>query len=174
MKYKVRRKQQNSRSCLVCGMKNDFGLKAAFYELENGELVSVFKTLEEHQSYPGRLHGGIAGAMLDETIGRAIMINQQNIWGVTVELSVKYKKPIPLNEELKAVGRIVKDSKRIFEGTGEILLPNGEVAAIAHGIYMKMPLEKISDFNSEDHEEWNTIHDKNDPEEIELPDTIEK
>lgn len=174
MKYKVTRKQQNSRLCLVCGLKNDYGLKAAFYELENGELVSVFKTLEEHQSYPGRLHGGIAGAILDETIGRAIMINQENIWGVTVELSVKYKKPIPLNEELKAVGRIVKDTKRIFEGTGEILLPNGEVAAIAHGVYMKMPLDKISDFNSEDHEEWDTVYTNNDPEEIELPDTINK
>ncbi len=174
MKHKVIRKQQNSRLCLVCGLKNEFGLKTAFYELENGEVVSVFKTLEEHQSYPGRLHGGIAGAILDETIGRAIMVEQENIWGVTVELNIKYKKPIPLNEELRAVGRITKDTKRIFEGTGEILLPNGEVAAIAHGIYMKMPLEKISDFNSNDSEEWKTIHDGNDPEEIELPDVVEK
>ncbi|WP_010243532.1 PaaI family thioesterase [Acetivibrio cellulolyticus] len=173
MKYKVTKKQQNSRLCLVCGLKNDFGLKTSFYELENGELVAVFKTLEEHQSYPGRLHGGIAGAVLDETIGRAIMINQENIWGVTVELNVKYKKPIPLNEELRAVGRIIKDSKRIFEGTGEILLPTGEVAAIAHGTYMKMPIEKIADFN-EDHEEWKTLLTDSDPEEIELPDNIGK
>ena len=167
MKHKVTKKQQNSKMCLVCGLKNDFGLKASFYELENGELVSIFKTLEGHQSYPGRLHGGVAGAILDETIGRAIMINQQTIWGVTVELAVKYKKPIPLDEELRAVGRITKDSSRLFEGTGEILLANGEVAATAYGKYLKMPIDKISSFN-EDHEEWNTVLSDDDREEIDI------
>lgn len=167
MKYKVIKKQQNSRMCLVCGLKNHYGLKASFYELENGELVAVFKTLDGHQSYPGRLHGGVAGAVLDETIGRAIMINQENIWGVTVELNVKYKKPIPLDEELRAVGRITKDSSRLFEGSGEILLQNGEVAATAYGKYLKMPIEKIANFN-EDHEEWNIISTENDPTEIEI------
>jgi len=167
VKYKVIGKQQNSRMCFVCGLKNEYGLKASFYELENGELVSIFRTLEGHQSYPGRLHGGVAGAILDETIGRAIMINQKNVWGVTVELSVKYKKPIPLNEELRAVGRITKDSSRIFEGTGEIILANGEVAATAYGKYLKMPIEKIADFN-EEHEEWNVILGDDDPKEIEI------
>lgn len=167
MKYKVIGKQQNSRMCFVCGLKNPYGLKASFYELENGELVSIFKTLDGHQSYPGRLHGGVIGAILDETIGRAIMINQKNIWGVTVELNVKYKKPIPLDEELRAVGRITKDSNRLFEGTGEILLANGEVAATAYGKYMKMPIEKIANFN-EDHEEWEIVLSDDDPNEIEI------
>lgn len=167
MNYRVTRKQQNSKMCLVCGMKNPLGLKTSFYELENGELVALFTTLEEHQSYPGRLHGGVAGAILDETIGRAIMVEQDNIWGVTVELTVSYKKPIPLNETLKAVGRITKNSSRIFEGTGEIYLPNGEVAATGYGRYLKMPIEKIADFNTE-HEEWFVLPSPNDPEYIEL------
>jgi acyl-coenzyme A thioesterase PaaI-like protein len=70
IKYKVIRKQENSKLCLVCGMENDLGLKISFYELENGEVVSIFNTKDEHQSYPGRLHGGITGAILDETIGK--------------------------------------------------------------------------------------------------------
>ena len=89
MKYKVEKKQFNSRMCLVCGMENSFGLKAFFYELENNELLAVFSPLAEHQSYPGRLHSGIASAMLDETIGRAILIKNQDVWGVTVELNLK-------------------------------------------------------------------------------------
>lgn len=167
MKYKVLKKQQNSRMCLVCGLKNDFGLKTSFYELENGELVAIFKPMEEHQSYPERLHGGIAAAILDETIGRAIMINNEDIWGVTVELNLKYKKPIPLNEELRVVGRITRDTSRLFEGTGEILLSNGDIAASAFGKYMKMPIDKIADFN-EDNEEWKVELTGNEPNEIEL------
>lgn len=167
MKHRVTRKQQNSKTCLVCGLKNDAGLKASFYELDNGELVAVFKIQERLQSYPGRAHGGIIGAILDETIGRAIMINNQNIWGVTVELNVKYKKPIPLDEELRVVGRITKDSSRLFEGTGELLLANGDIGALAWGKYMKMPIEKIADF-SQDHEEWQIVPSENDPREIDI------
>lgn len=167
MKYRVVKKQQNSKKCLVCGLKNDLGLKTAFYELENGELAAIFTPIEEHQSYPERMHGGIAGAILDETIGRAIMIKDENIWGVTVELNVKYKKPVPLHKELRVVGRITKDSSRLFEGTGEILLPNGEVAVTAKGKYMKMPIERIANFDV-DHEEWQIVLSDQDPQEIEL------
>lgn len=167
MKHRVIHKQHNSKKCLVCGLENEIGLKAAFYEVENGELIAIFKPLEEHQSYPNRLHGGVTAAILDETIGRAIMIMNNNVWGVTVELNVKYKKPIPLNEELKVVGRITKDSSRLFEGTGELLLKNGEVAAEAYGKYMKMPIEKIADVNSADFY-WRVEASEEDPESIEL------
>lgn len=167
MIHKVINKQHNSRKCLVCGLKNDLGLKASFYELENGETVAIFKPIEEHQSYPGRLHGGVAGAILDETIGRAILARDRNCWGVTVELSLKYRKPIPLDEELRVVGRITKDTSRLFEGSGEILLKNGEVAVTAYGKYLKMPLEKIADFN-EQNEEWQVVHSEKDPEEIDI------
>jgi acyl-coenzyme A thioesterase PaaI-like protein len=167
MKQKVTKKQQNSKKCLVCGLKNDLGLKASFYETENNELIAIFKPLEEHQSYPGRLHGGIAGAILDETIGRSIMCMDETIWGVTVELTLKYKKPIPLDEELRVIGRITKDSKRLFEGSGEILLSNGEVAVTAIGKYMKMPIDKIADFDNEE-QEWRIVLADNEPDEIEI------
>ena len=167
MKYKIVRKQENSKKCIVCGLKNELGLRASFYELENGELVSIFTPIDEHQSYPERLHGGVAGAILDETIGRAIMIKHRNIWGVTVELNLKYRKPVPLNEELRVVGRITRDTSRVFEGTGEILLKNGDVAVSAAGKYIKMPIEKIADFNNE-HQEWKVVLQEKEPEEIEI------
>jgi acyl-coenzyme A thioesterase PaaI-like protein len=66
--------QNVSRNCLVCGVDNALGLQARFYELEGGELLGVFSPREEHQSYPGRLHGGIASTILDETVGRAILL----------------------------------------------------------------------------------------------------
>lgn len=164
MKYRVVRKQNNSKLCFVCGLNNDYSLKAAFYELENNEIIAIFKPLEGHQSYPGRLHGGVASSILDETIGRAINIKHDGIWGVTVELNVQYKKPIPLDEVLRVVGRITRDTSRIFEGTGEILLENGEVAATARGKYIKLPIDKIADFGDEN--EWRVCSLDTDPEEV--------
>ena len=166
MKYRIVKKQHNSRMCFTCGLKNEFGLKASFFELENGDLAAVFTPGDGHQGYPGRLHGGVAGAILDETIGRAILINHDNVWGVTAELTTKYLKPIPLNEEIRVLGRITKDTSRLFEGTGEILLKNGEVAAKGFGKYIKMPLDRISEFD-EENEEW-FLSGKDIPEELEI------
>jgi uncharacterized protein (TIGR00369 family) len=154
--------------CLVCGLKNPFGLHTSFFELDNNELLAVFKPRGEHQSYPGRLHGGIISTILDETIGRAIMIQSEgDIWGVTVDLQIRFKKPVPLDEELRVIGRITKDSSRFFEGTGELLLQDGTVAATGHGKYLKVPLEKIADFDV-DHQEWQVVQSNDDPKSFQL------
>lgn len=168
MTRKVTSKQPNSKMCLVCGLKNSFGLHTSFYELDNNELLAVFKPRNEHQSYPGRLHGGIISTILDETIGRAIMMHaDKEVWGVTVDLQVRFKKPVPLDEELRVVGRITKDSSRFFEGTGELLLVDGTVAAEAHGKYLRVPLEKIADFDREA-QEWGVVELPDDPKEVDL------
>lgn len=154
--------------CLVCGLENDLGLYTAFYELENGELLAIFKPREVHQSYPGRLHGGIVSTILDETIGRAIMTTHAHkFWGVTVEISVRFRKPVPLDQELRVIGRITRDSKRVFEGTGEVLLPDGSVAAEGHGKYMKLPLEKIADFDAAE-QNWRINNQSEDPQYVEI------
>lgn len=168
MRHNITRKQYNSKLCFVCGLRNNSGLQASFYETEHGELIALFTPGEEHQSYPGRLHGGIASTILDETIGRSILVgNKQEVWGLTVELKVTYKKPIPLGVELKVIGRITEETSRVFHGTGEIVLPNGEIAATAVGKYVKAPLEKIADFDRVENE-WAVVQREDDPESIEI------
>jgi uncharacterized protein (TIGR00369 family) len=136
---------------MVCGVENSAGLHARFFELDNGELVGVFQPREEHQGYPGRLHGGLASTILDEAIGRAINLSDPDAWGVTVELTVRYRKPVPLDGDVVAHARITKDSGRLFEGTGEILLDDGTVAVEARGRYLRLPIDRIAegDFDSE-------------------------
>ena len=153
------RKQPNSKMCFVCGMKNVAGLKAFFYELDDGSVMAKFTPQEIHQSYPGRLHGGVAAAILDETIGRALMVKYgETVWGVTAELRLRFHKAVPLGEELRVIGRITRDTRRIFEGEGELLLPDGTVAVSAYGKYIKLPLEQIADFDPEE-QEWRVVPD---------------
>jgi acyl-coenzyme A thioesterase PaaI-like protein len=153
MQRKVLAAQNISRKCLVCGAENDFGLKGRFYELEGGELLGIFSPLDEHQSYPGRLHGGIASAILDETIGRVMIIGNPDTWAVTAELTLRFRRPVPLDGELRAVARITRDTPRLVEGSGEILLADGTVAVEAKGKYVKMPLEAIAEGGLDD-EQW--------------------
>ena len=169
MRMKITKKQPNSRMCFVCGMDNRFGLKCRFYELEDDQLMALFKPSEEHQGYPGRLHGGIAATVLDETVGRAIMCrHSSNIWGVTVDFSMKLRKPVPLLGEIQVVSRIISETKRAFQGAGEIILANGQVAIEARGKYLKMDIEKIADF---DHQgaDWQVVSHPADPQYLDLP-----
>lgn len=168
MIYKVTGKQHNSKMCFVCGLKNKFGLNASFYETDKNELIALFKPCQEHQGYPGRLHGGIAAAILDETIGRTITTGKDNeIWGVTLEFNIKYKKPIPLDEEIKVVAKLTYENKRMFGGTGKIMLLNGDIAATAEGRYLRLQIEKIADFDR-DENEWKVLELETDPESIEI------
>ncbi|MCP3660329.1 MAG: PaaI family thioesterase [Bacteroidetes bacterium] len=163
MKLKILKKQENSSMCFVCGLDNQFGLKSFFYELENKEILGKFITKDYHQSYPGRLHGGIAASILDETIARAIMPYYANtVWGITLEFTIKYRKPLPIGEELNIIARIGQNSFRGFDGNAEILLKDGTIAVEAKGKYLKLPIEKI--INEQNHLHWEVFPHKNDPE----------
>jgi acyl-coenzyme A thioesterase PaaI-like protein len=164
MKRRVICAQSISRMCMVCGTDNEAGLHARFYNLDGDEVLGIFDAREIHQGYPGRLHGGMASTILDETIGRALNITDPDAFGVTVELTVRLRKPVPLDGPVRAVGRITRDSSRVFEGSGEILLPDGTVAVEASGKYVKMPIAKIAE--GDFHEQWF-------PDERERPDEID-
>lgn len=169
MEYKVIRKQYNSDMCFVCGLQNNAGLHTHFYELENQSLLGVFKGLEMHQSYPKRMHGGIISALLDETIGRAIVIHQPDTWGVTAELTIRYLKPVPLDEELKVVGWITLNRNRMFEGEGYVCDANNTILATCTGKYMKQSVKAIIEDSNFIEEEWIHVEDVTSPLSFHLP-----
>ena len=151
------RKQPNSRDCFVCGLGNAAGLKVTFYDTADAKgqptTVARFTGAHQHQGYPGRMHGGLVAGILDETIGRAINASRADgeatVWGVAVDLQVRYAQPVPLDVELTARGRITREHRRLFDGEGELLLPDGSVAASARARYARLPLEAISELDPE-------------------------
>ena len=144
-------KQPNSAFCFVCGLENVAGVKVRFYETVSAagapEVLARFSGRHCHQGYPGRVHGGVLIGVLDETIARAINygsgVNVER-WGITAELTTRFLHPVPLETELRARGRVLTQNRRMFTGSGEILLPDGTVAVRAEGKFLKLPLSAIS------------------------------
>lgn len=169
MKYRVIKKQNNSSMCFVCGMDNEASLKTKYYELENKSILGLFEGKELHQSYPKRMHGGIITALLDETVGRAIQIDEPDTFGVTVELIVRYLKPVPLDETLYCVGKITEKKKILFYGEGYISNTQGEILATVSAKYMKQDVRKIVDGDHFMKEQWIYVADDISPESFELP-----
>lgn len=141
---KVVKKQRNSINCIICGMDNDLGVQAPFYEMEDGSVYTIFKFKPEHQSYPGRVHGGLITAMLDELAGRVLWVVEPDTYAVTTSLEVRFRKPVPYDVDLKGVGVLTKNTSRAFEADGKIYNMEGELLASAVMRYMKLPKEVIT------------------------------
>lgn len=141
----VRDAQNISKMCLVCGEENPYSLRAQFLNLEDGRICAQFVANEVHQSYPGRVHGGIISAILDETIGRAVQVAQPQVFGVTIELNVRFRKPVPFGAPIKVIAQITEQKRRFFIGEGKLYLEDGSVAAQATGRYMQMDVDSIAE-----------------------------
>ncbi len=151
---KVIQKQRNSRMCAMCGLDNVYGVRAPFYSMEDKSVVTLFKYRPEHQSYPGRVHGGLITAMLDEMGLRALWAKEggEYTYGVTTSLETKYRKPVPYDTELIGRGEVIKDTAHFFVAHCTISLPNGTVLAEAEVRYLRLPVDKLGD-NISEHEE---------------------
>jgi acyl-coenzyme A thioesterase PaaI-like protein len=167
MKREVLAKQPNSKMCFVCGLGNPKGLKVSFFELDNGEVAGQFMAGEDYQGYPDRLHGAIAAALLDEAIGRAIRTHhREEALGQTVELHLRFRAAVPLNQRLRVVARVTRNIRRLYEGSGELILPDGTVAVEASGRYLSLrgdslPAEEL------EAQEWRVSPAEDDPRELE-------
>ena len=138
-------KQKNSEMCMICGMNNNYGVKAQFYNMEDGSVMTPFVFREEHQSYPGRVHGGIITAMLDELGLRAYWVEHEDEFAVTMSLETKYRKPVPYGLELIGKGEIIRSTSKFLEAKAQILDMYGNVLATVEGKYIKMSTDKIMD-----------------------------
>lgn len=135
------RKQPNSRMCFLCGLENPAGLKLDFYEdRENDQVRVEFSVPDVYQGYPGVVHGGIVAAVLDETAGRAVMIEGgDDSLMATLRLTVRYRHPTPTETPLVAVGWVDRQSRIGARVAGEIRLLDGTVTAECEALLGDVP-----------------------------------
>lgn len=147
MEYKVIGRLKNSSMCFTCGVNNKAGLNARFYHCQNSEgkeiLLVTAKPKEHHQSYPNRMHGGVIASLLDEGIGRAMEIINPDMWAVTTELNVKYRKVVPLDQTIYIESQVTSETSRTYDASGKLFLADGTVCATATGRFFKCQIEQV-------------------------------
>jgi acyl-coenzyme A thioesterase PaaI-like protein len=132
--------------CFVCGRDNPIGLHMHFFADANGCVHAEYTPREEHQGFPGVMHGGLVTTMLDELIGRTAIAS--DLWCMTAKLEVRFKKPVPIGAPLQLKGEITKKSARLLEGRGEIRLEDGTLAAEAQGTYLRIPDSQLAEYKT--------------------------
>lgn len=132
-------RQPNAHNCFVCGMFNPMGLHLRFYDNGKDRVWSTFTVCSHHEGYPGVVHGGIIASILDEVAGRAVMIGSPNRFMMTANLEVRYRRPVPIEQPLRAEGWQVKDKGRLAQVAGVLYLPDGTVGAEMQSTLAAMP-----------------------------------
>ncbi len=102
---------------LVAGGANPMGLGARLWR--EGEIAAMRVTLgRAFEGAPGRSHGGVIAALIDETMGLAAGMN--GAFGLTATLSISYLAPAPLGEPITARGWIESREGRKIHLAGAV------------------------------------------------------
>ncbi len=83
-------------NCFGCSPTNSFGLKLEFHE-EGDFVTAKWDPIDHFQGWSNTLHGGIQATMLDEIASWLVFVKLDTS-GVTSQMEVKLKKPVPMNE----------------------------------------------------------------------------
>ncbi len=121
-------------NCFACAPTNPYGLKMEFYE-DGDDIVSFWTPGTNYQGWMDTLHGGIQATLLDE-IGGWIIARKCQTSGMTTNLNVKYKKPIPTGKDVTIEVRArIKETKRSFVFIEGAITYNGETCSTAEITY---------------------------------------
>jgi acyl-coenzyme A thioesterase PaaI-like protein len=130
--------------CFVCGQHNPYGLHLVF-RLENKSIVADFQPREEHQGFPGIIHGGIIASILDEALGRTSILADQPEWTMTGRLEVRYRRYVPYGQLLRVRAFLGTQRRKMLQATGMVTLADDEntILAEAQGTFLALPDDKV-------------------------------
>ena len=111
--------------CFVCGAMNRIGLRVRpTIDAARQSASCSLAIPKEFQGWEGIVHGGILATLLDETCAYAARGLVEHV--VTAEITVSYKKPVPLATELLVTATVVSQRRKIIEVKGRIEI-GGEI-----------------------------------------------
>ena len=142
----ARHKQPNSKMCFICGLQNPVGLRLHIYETEPGVVEALYTAPEHFQGYPGVLHGGIVGALIDEISGRAQMGSDPAAprFMYTAKLEVKYRRNVPIAQALRVVGKAGRSKGKSAEAWGGIYMADsGKLLAEGSTLLIDVPSDAL-------------------------------
>jgi uncharacterized protein (TIGR00369 family) len=101
-------------------------------EVASGYIKFSCKADKRHLNPLGGVHGGFAATVLDSVTGCAVhTLLEAGVGYGTIDLDIKMLKPIPLEKELVAEGRIIHLSKKIGVSEGTLKDSEGNLYALA-------------------------------------------
>jgi acyl-coenzyme A thioesterase PaaI-like protein len=124
--------------CVVSGDANPMGIDVQFFR-EGDEAVSRPVLGPAFEGAPNRAHGGVVAAVFDDLMGFVLTIHESPAY--TAELTVRYRQPTPVGEEIEFRARLVSRRGRRLHIEAEATDADGKKIAEATGLFITIPRE---------------------------------
>jgi acyl-coenzyme A thioesterase PaaI-like protein len=127
--------------CFGCGPHNDKGFRLRFTR-EGDEVVTRFMPSEGLEGPPGVFHGGLQATIADEVAGWTL-VGMLGRMGFTTSMNVRYVRPVRIDEEVEARGKIAKRAGNIVT-VNVALRQGGKTALMGRVSYMLPDADKAA------------------------------
>jgi uncharacterized protein (TIGR00369 family) len=128
--------------CFACGGANPRGMQLTFEQDDAARRIrGAFRVGAEYEGGSGFVHGGIIATLLDEVMAKVSRFVQDR--AVTAELTVEYRKPVPVDEDLVVEGWEVGRKGRSIYREGEIRDASGALLARGRGHFIMVDPERL-------------------------------
>jgi acyl-coenzyme A thioesterase PaaI-like protein len=124
----------------LAGLVNPLAPPMTIEPQTDGTVIASVVFSDAYEGPPGHVHGGMLAAAFDDVLGRAQIIDGKV--GMTGKLSVSYRRPTPLNRELRITGRVTSVSGRKVLCEAECRVFHNEewvVTSHAEGLFISLP-----------------------------------
>lgn len=127
-------KWQEINKCFACGRNNPIGLKLSIKH--KGDICyTTFTPKTDHSGWLNVMHGGLLSTIMDEVMAHWL-------WGrgtpaMTVEMTARYLKPVPIGEPIVVTARQQQDRGRMATMEAEVTLADGTQVARAVAKFIK-------------------------------------
>ncbi len=131
---------RNDEHCFCCGSANSRGLGLNYSYPAEGKAETSLTVPDYFTGWEKLTHGGFISMLLDETMAHACISRGQQ--GVTAELTVRFKKPLPVGTVIFAAGTAADTKGRIVLTEAEIRDKAGTVYATGSAKFLAAPGKK--------------------------------
>jgi acyl-coenzyme A thioesterase PaaI-like protein len=126
---------QPTNHCFGCGAANPVGMKLPFeLDFDARRTRGSFTLGPNYAGGGGFAHGGIIAVVLDEAMGKLSKLSDEK--AVTAEMSIDYRKPVPVNQPIVVEGWQEQESGRNRLRAAEIRDVQGNVLARGKGRFV--------------------------------------
>lgn len=138
--------------CFGCSPRNPIGLRLRMLRLGDGRGAADVTFGEDHSSYPGVVHGGMVGLLVDEVMGDLIAIDH-GLLAFSVTLRTKMLIPLRVGVPYRASARITRTGNGLLHTEADVTGPTGEVHVMAGGTYRPIRSEQAVSVMGLSHQE---------------------
>jgi acyl-coenzyme A thioesterase PaaI-like protein len=133
--------------CFGCGGANPAGMKLAFeLDLDARRARGAFTIGANYAGGGGFVHGGIIAVVLDEAMAKLSKLTDEK--AVTAEMSIEYRKPIPVDQPIVVEGWQEEEKGRNRLRVAEIRDPQGNLLVRGKGRFVVVQQDHFAQVNA--------------------------